>query len=218
MKAKRFFSVFAVLAMIAMFAVAAQTQEMVVTGAGMVTPPVMTYSQMLAAGTLRTISASEGGGPEMISLHTGIINAQFYPSFAVEVGGDTLVVSDHGAPAIYWLVRYFSEKHRQDVTIGYDPSQKFLGFRTTVKGVIVKVEDERNLLFLTNEYNLVKVVSADQMYNDRSVAYRSFYGSCEGLHAKLDVIYFPLSNEAILLAPAEYLPEKSAAGTVVRGQ
>ena len=176
------------------------------------------YSQLLAEGKIRSISASEGGGPAEITLHYGVINDRFSPSFAIEVAGDTLVVSDHGAPDIYHLVRYFSEKRRERVMIGYEPRLKSIGFRTTIEGTIVKVETERNLLFLTRDYNLVKIISADQMFNDRSVAYRSFFGNHEGLHARLDVIYFPLSNEAILLAPAEYLPEKSAAGTVVRGQ
>lgn len=178
----------------------------------------ISYSQLLAEGKVRSISASESGGPVEITLHYGVINTRFHPSFAVEVAGDTLVVSDHGAPDIYHLIRYFSEKRREKVMIGYESRLKSLGFRTTMEGTIIKVETERNLLFLTRECNLIKIVSADQMYNDRSVAYRSFYGSHEGLRARLDMIYFPLSNEAILLAPAEYLPEKSAAGTVVRGQ
>ncbi len=181
MKSKRFFSLFAVVVMIAVFAITAQAQEMIVTGAGMVTPQA-TYSQMLASGELKTISASEGGGPSSISIHRGYISGPIShgENLLIDVGGDTLDLGNADTE-MYWIVRHFSEKtEKKSLTVGYDKSTHEIGFRTIIEGSIVKVEDERVLLFLSHEYSLIKIVSADQMYNDRSVAYRSFYGSHEG--------------------------------------
>lgn len=186
--------------------------------------PDASYSQCLAEGYVREVSAIDGTGPERIRLYYGTLKGPLQTnSFQVEIAHgerrDTLTVSDHGAPGIYRLVRYFSEKDSGTIMVGYDPRSKFIGFRKSIEGTVIKVEDERSFLFLTRDYGLIEVISADQMLNDRSVAYRSFFGSHEGLRARLDVIIFPQADGvAVLLQPAEYLKQYPLSGTVVRGQ
>jgi hypothetical protein len=223
MKAKSFFLMFAVLVMVASFTIAADTKADEYPWSGGLTP-YASYSQLLQWGYVREVSAVEGGGPEKITLHYGVIYGPIKNDEPLRVEiingvhSDTLDLGNADTET-WWFARFLSsDKFGKRIMVGYDPTAKSIGFRTTLEGQIVKVEDERSLLFFTRDYNFVKVVSADQMYNDRSVAYRSFFGSHEGLRAKLDVIYFPLSNMAVLLAPAEYIKQYPSSGTVVRGQ